>query len=129
MKGKIGYLIAFISIMGMSACGKTEPDVKVTEPDAIVTEPDVIITELEQVVPDYTERRQQVLPDELPMETTTEEWSEKGETVFYVYRLPEKEDFLKMWVEDEQQPGKILLNGQEYPYSFGDYNPRGGENP
>lgn len=93
MKGKIGCLIALISIMGMSACGKTEPDVKVTEPDAIVAEPDVIITEPEQAVPDYTERRQQAIPGELPMETTTEEWSGEGETVFYVYRLPEKEEF------------------------------------
>lgn len=123
------YLIALISVMGMSACGKTGTDTVVTEPAAVVTGTDAVVTEPVQTVPDYTERRLQALPGELSMETTTEEWNENEEFVSYVYRLPENEDFLKMWVEDEQEPGKILLNGQEYPYSFGDYYPRGGENP
>lgn len=76
-----------------------------------------------------TNEEKNMVSDRLPMETTTEEWNEGEEFVSYVYRLPENEDFLKMWVEDEQEPGKILLNGQEYSYSFGDYYPRGGENP
>lgn len=70
------------------------------------------------------------LAGELPMETTTGEWDGKEESfIYYVYRLTDGDEFLRMWVEDEQKPGKILINGQEYPYSFGEYYPHGGENP
>ena len=77
------YLIGLISIMGMSACGKagTEPDAVVTGTDTVVTEPNVTAGEPDQTAPDYTERRLQALPGELPMETTTEEWNEGEEFV------------------------------------------------
>lgn len=119
-------LFCLISFVEMSACGKNVLD----EVSPIVESTTETETDAEKTIPGYTERRLQVLPGELPMETTTEEWDEKEDSfVYYVYRLTDDEDFLKMWVEDEQKPGKILIKGQEYPYSFGGYYPRGGENP